>query len=214
MRKAKTKKKARRAWSKDEVKLLKKLYQDGGAGEIAERIGRPLTAVQQKAYSMGIKTRDNRLLWSANEIRLLQRLYRDENAQSIADKLGRTVGAVTAKAYRMGLTEGPRVWSKGELDLLKRLYPSKTAEQTAEQIGRSLPAIQGRIHKLGLRKSFRYDERHRVVKGSKEKLCLKCRKWKAESQFYRNRRSKDGLAAWCRKCLSTVREKRRLAVKN
>ncbi len=58
MRKAKTKKKARRAWTKDEVKLLNKLYPDGGAGEIAERIGRPLTAVRQKAYYMGIRTRE------------------------------------------------------------------------------------------------------------------------------------------------------------
>ena len=207
MRKAKTKRKARIAWSKDEVKLLKKLYQDGGAEEIAEQIGRPLAAVQQKAYKMGIKTRDNRLLWSANEIRLLQRLYRDENAQSIADKLGRTVGAVTAKAYRMGLTEGPRVWSRRELNLLKRLCPSKTAEQIADQIGRSLPATRNRIHRLGLGKSLRYDERHRVVKGSKEKLCLKCRKWKAESQFYKDRSSKDGLQWACNECQSKYAHK-------
>ncbi len=213
MRKAKTKKKSRVAWSKDEVKLLRRLLPQGRAREIAKRTGRSLTAVRQKAYVMGIKTRENRL-WSANDIRQLKRLYPSETAQSIADKLGRAVGAVTAKAYRMGLTEEPRVWSKMELDLLRRLYPSKTAEQTAEQIGRSVRAIRARIHRLGLRKRSRYDERHRVVKGTKEKLCSKCRKWKGESQFYKNRGSKDGLAGWCSKCLSTVREKRRLAVKN
>ena len=53
MRKAKAKKRTSIAWSKDEVKLLKKLYPRGRAGEIAERIGRPLTAVRQKAYYMG-----------------------------------------------------------------------------------------------------------------------------------------------------------------
>ena len=49
-----------------------------------------LEAVKHKAYKMGIKMRDNRLLWSANEIRQLKKLYQDENAQAIADKLGRS----------------------------------------------------------------------------------------------------------------------------
>ena len=82
MRKAKTKKKAGIAWSKDEVKLLKKLYPGGRAEEIAERTGRSLTAVTQKAYVMGIKAREDRL-WSANDIRQLKRLYTSETAQSI-----------------------------------------------------------------------------------------------------------------------------------
>jgi hypothetical protein len=120
MRKTKIKKRTSIAWSKDEVKLLKKLYPDGGAGEIAERIGRPLTAVRQKAYNMRIRTRENRF-WSANEIRQLKRLYPSETVQSIADKLGRSYRAVVAKAYKLGLTEELRVWSKRELNLLKRL---------------------------------------------------------------------------------------------
>jgi hypothetical protein len=70
-----------------------------------------------------------------------------------------------------------------------------------------------RIFKLGLKKRLRYEERHRVVNGAKEKLCSKCGKWRSESQFNKNRSSKDGLIGWCRKCLSTVRKKRRLAVK-
>ena len=59
------------SWSEDEVKLLKKLFPDGRAREIAKRTGRPLTAVRQKAYVMGIKTRECRL-WSANEVTLLK----------------------------------------------------------------------------------------------------------------------------------------------
>ena len=110
--------------------------------------------------------------------------------------------------------DGRISWSKDEVKLLKRLYPSKTAQQIADQIGRSLPAVKRRIQRLGLRKRFRYNERHRVVKGTKEKFCHKCRKWKDESQFYRNHSSKDGLAGWCRKCYGEVRRKRRLAVKN
>ena len=86
MRKGKTKKKAWRAWSKDEVKLLKKLFPQGGAREIAEWIGRPSTAVRQKAYYMGIRTSGNRP-WSANEVQLLKKLYQDEIAQSITTRI-------------------------------------------------------------------------------------------------------------------------------
>ena len=207
MRKAKTKKRTLIAWSKDEVKLLKRLYPDGRAEEIAERTGRALTAVRKKAYVMGIKAREDRF-WSANDIRQLKRLYPSETAQSIADELGRAVGAVTGKAYRMGLTEEPRVWSKRELNLLKKLYPSKTAQQIADQIGRSVRATQERIHRLGLRKIPRYDDCHRVVKGTKEKLCPKCRRWKGESQFSKNRSSNDGVQPQCKECKSKYARKR------
>jgi len=207
MQKTKTKKKTLIAWSKDEVKLLKRLYPDGRAEEIAERTGRALTAVRKKAYYMGIKAREDRF-WSANDIRQLKRLYPSETAQSIADELGRAVGAVTGKAYRMGLAEELRVWSKKDLNLLRELYPSKTAQQIAEQIGRSERATQERIHRLGLRKIPRYDDCHRVVKGTKEKLCHKCRKWKGESQFSKNRSSNDGVQSQCKECKSKYARKR------
>jgi len=61
MVKAEIKKSSRLIWSEDEVKLLKKLFPLGRAREIAEQTGRPLTAVKQKAYYMGIKTRERRL---------------------------------------------------------------------------------------------------------------------------------------------------------
>ena len=74
MRKAKAKKSRPRSWSEGEVKLLKKLCPRGRAREIAKRIGRPSTAVRQKAYYMGIRTSGNRPC-SANEVQLLKKLY-------------------------------------------------------------------------------------------------------------------------------------------
>ena len=151
------------------------------------------------------------IAWSQDEVKLLKKLFPDDRAREIAKRTGRSLAAVRRKAYRLGLAKKLHAWLKKDLNLLKELYPSETAQQIAGQIGRSLPAICGRIQRLGLRKRFRYDERHRVVKGSKEKLCRKYKKWKVENQFYRNRSSKDGLAGWCGECLSTVRKKRRLA---
>ena len=65
-------------WSEDEVKLLIKLFPKGKAREVADLIGRPLTAVRQKAYDMGLKTNKYRP-WSADEEKLFKKLYPTEN---------------------------------------------------------------------------------------------------------------------------------------
>jgi hypothetical protein len=41
------------------------------------------------------------------------------------------------------------------------------------------------------------------------KRCTKCKQWKNESQFYKNRRSKDGLRSRCKKCSSKAAKKYR-----
>ena len=87
MEKVKVKRNSWVAWSEDEVKLIKRLFPRGRAREIAEQTGRSLATVRQKAYNMGINTRE-RHLWSANEIKLLKKLYPSENTQSIAINLG------------------------------------------------------------------------------------------------------------------------------
>ncbi len=52
----------------------------------------------------------------------------------------------------------------------------------------------------GLKTYYRYEECHRVVDGMKQKRCSRCNKWKTESNFYKRRSNKDGLAAWCKEC--------------
>jgi hypothetical protein len=66
-----------------------------------------------------------------------------------------------------------------------------------------------------LKKYYRYEERHRVVDGVKQKRCRKCKRWKTESEFYKNRLFKDGLQYRCKKCSDKAtnksHKKRRLA---
>ena len=52
----------------------------------------------------------------------------------------------------------------------------------------------------GLKTYYRYEECHRVVDGVKQKRCRRCKKWKAESDFYKRHSNKDGLATWCKEC--------------
>ena len=66
-----------------------------------------------------------------------------------------------------------------------------------------------------LKKYYRYKERHRVINGVKEKRCRRCKKWKAESKFYKRHRHKDGLAVWCKECADKATNRcrrRRLAI--
>ncbi len=70
----------------------------------------------------------------------------------------------------------------------------------------------------GLKQYYRYEECHRVVDGVKQSRCSRCKKWKAESEFYKSRSCKDGLQVRCKACSNKAtnksRKKRRMAVRN
>jgi len=52
---AKKKKLTKSLWSKDDVKLLKKLFANRRTLEVADQLGRSLKSVQMKASKMGLK---------------------------------------------------------------------------------------------------------------------------------------------------------------
>jgi hypothetical protein len=70
-----------------------------------------------------------------------------------------------------------------------------------------------RKNSKAVREYLRYEDRHRVIRGFKEKLCGRCKQWKYESDFYRNRRLKDGLSLWCKECKSKRLEHKRKKVR-
>jgi hypothetical protein len=55
----------------------------------------------------------------------------------------------------------------------------------------------------------RYEDCHRVFRGSKQKLCKRCEKWKVEGKFYSTCRHKDGLSGYCKKCSDEATNKAR-----
>jgi hypothetical protein len=72
------------------------------------------------------------------------------------------------------------------------------------------------IRKTG-RRNLRYEDRHQVVNGVKQKYCRKCKRWKSETEFYKDKLIKDGLMGRCKKCSykpAKKYQKLRLAVKN
>jgi hypothetical protein len=90
------------SWTKDDIKLLKKLYPHGNTKKIAERLNRPLTAVRQKAYDIGMKT-DVYRYWSKSDIKLLKKLYPCTITQELAERFARSAGSIKTKARQLGL---------------------------------------------------------------------------------------------------------------
>jgi hypothetical protein len=90
------------SWTEDDIKLLKKLYPRGNTRMIAEKLCRPLTAVRQKAYDMGMKT-DVYQYWTDADLKLLTRLYPNTITDELADRFGRSPGSIKTKARQLGL---------------------------------------------------------------------------------------------------------------
>jgi len=152
-------------WSNKEVTLLKKLFPKTNTRQLAEQLGRPLTAVRQKAYEMRLKTGTylNRY-WSEEEIKSLKRLFPDNKTRDVADKLNHSAGAVSRLASRLGLKKSkgylksigqvsePRRWSQKEVKLLKKLNYSRSRQEIAEKLGRSTATVSQKALRLGLKK--------------------------------------------------------------
>ena len=106
MAKKKVKKKAAYFWSKDEVKLLRKLYPTGTIQEIEDKTGRSLASIRYKANLIGIKRKRDYPAcpdWPPDEIKLLKKLYPTTKNGEIAKRLGRTMRNVRLKAFFLGL---------------------------------------------------------------------------------------------------------------
>jgi len=89
-------------WSQEELKLLKKLYQNTKAREIAEQTGRTIGSLREKARKLGLQKKSFRL-WSKKDLGILKKLYPTEKVQVVAEKLGRSIYALHGKAAKLGL---------------------------------------------------------------------------------------------------------------
>jgi len=95
------------SWTEDDIKLLKKLYPRGNTKMIAQKLCRPLTAVRQKAYDMGMKT-DIYHYWTDDELKQLRKLYPNTITDKLAERFGRSPGSVKTKARQLGLRKSQK----------------------------------------------------------------------------------------------------------
>ena len=69
---------------------------------IAEKLGRPLTAVRQKAYGMGMKTNTYNY-WTEDDLKLLVKFYPNTITEELTERFCRSAGSVKTKARQLGL---------------------------------------------------------------------------------------------------------------
>jgi len=98
--------------SQQERDLIRNLYQNHTVNEIAEKIGISASAVRNRIWRLGLKTKHKE--WSEGEIIELRKAYegkqfgRDIGLSELALKLGRNKGNVCRKAKSLGLTNHRR----------------------------------------------------------------------------------------------------------
>lgn len=95
------------SWTKEDIKLLKRLYPKGNIKKLAERLNRPLTAVRQKAYDIGMKS-DVYNYWTKADLQLLRKLYANTVTTELAARLKRSAGSVKTKARQLGLKKSEK----------------------------------------------------------------------------------------------------------
>jgi hypothetical protein len=112
------------SWTEDDIKLLKRLYPRGNTRMIAEKLCRPLTAVRQKAYDMGMKT-DIYNYWTEGDLDILTRLYPETGTDELARRFGRSAGSVKTKARQLGLRKN-QSYLKAIKSRPRKRYKKKT----------------------------------------------------------------------------------------
>ena len=98
-------------WSKKDLKKLRDMFAVGKTKEIALQLGRPLDAVNSKAYKLGLRKNDCKW-WTKREIGRLKKIFPNTPSKQVAKQFGRTVNSIREKAARLGLTK--TYWPKNK----------------------------------------------------------------------------------------------------
>jgi hypothetical protein len=121
-----------------------------GSSFVSEKLGRSITAVQDRALRLGVPGKNHRG-WTEFERRYLQRNYPDISAAAFARTLGRTEQSVRAQLHKMGLTEQRALrWTSEQEQALRAGYGTEPVDRLAESLGRTVDAVQLKAARLGL----------------------------------------------------------------
>lgn len=182
-------------WSREDVKLLQKLYPDSVTKNLVPLFGRTTGAIRYQAMKSGIRKSWRKhsaysgsyKLWTQKEIERLKKLFPvTPNAKMKPYFPKRTAKSILRKALKLGLkkeyieylTPLPGTFEfvpwTDQRELLKKLYPSMTNQELAEKLGRTKGAIRGQARVMGLRKKGCKPSRRNYTGGfySKQEIAL------------------------------------------
>lgn len=161
-------------WTESQVLYLKNNVKKVSFKELAEKLGKSVSAVRCKASSLSrvssyravpdtvsteVKETANKFkAWTAEDEQFLKENYGKLSVTEIANKLKRTEDAIKGRAYAFELIDSKAInrakWTKEEINFLKKNINSKTNEEMAQYLGRSVASIAAKLSDLRLRKAF------------------------------------------------------------
>lgn len=105
-----------RIWTPKEDETLRKCYRERLAQKtIAERLGRSVRAIANRASDIGI-TKPNGRAWSVSDTDTISERWGASGPTAIGVELNRSINSVVGKAYRLGLPQkksSPRTGRRG-----------------------------------------------------------------------------------------------------
>ncbi len=143
--------KAKRYWSDDEQKLLRRLYPTSTTAlEIAILLRRTEGGVRQMASRLNLK-RYKQNPWSTEEASLLkQRFLTGDSKDEIAKDLDRTVSSVQNQIFRMSLKRKSHYWTPEDISYLRSSHGKVPYKEIAKELGRSIRAIEAKIQSISV----------------------------------------------------------------
>ena len=93
----------RRRWTPEEDALLRCLYDQKSAAEIAARLSRTSDSIWIRARGLGLAKAPEQISWTEEELDDVRRNYGIDRPQQIARRLGRTPSATYQQARALGL---------------------------------------------------------------------------------------------------------------
>ncbi len=134
--------------------IVRRYYPKRGSRYVAERLGRSIPSVQDRALRLGIPSEVKRR-WSDAEDRYLRNNYGRRSAQQIARTLGRTEQSVRGRIHALKLgTYAPEQWTDGEMEYLRKHYGKVKVAELADELGRTTDSVELKAARLGLRRKL------------------------------------------------------------
>lgn len=141
---------ARRSWTDEEDRILRRSYTKHGSRHAAELLGRSITSIQHRATVLGLKGHGQRP-WTEGETVYLRKNYGARTVAQIARTLKRSEQSVRAQIHRLKLSENTtRPWSREEEEYIRKHYGKVRVAELAEDLDRTPDAVELKAARLGV----------------------------------------------------------------
>lgn len=129
--------KKKKTWSKDEISMLKKEYENYTDVRLSKIFkNKTASLIGDKRRSLGLyKYQDfHNRVWTKEETKLLARVWKDYSQRELRENFfpNKTVTQIRNKKMDMGLKKGPK-WSAEEIDILFDYAPLVSNKELSEK---------------------------------------------------------------------------------